>query len=456
MATAVPDAHSQAAVLNLRQISITVTESDIQLESDFLTLNVPSELTLNDLKGLVEADTNAPVASQTFVQNGRPITDATKTLSQLGVNEGDLLQLHVRTRAPAPPRLAQGQASTDTSQVADPERFRQHILRDQDLMQIVRERAPAVAAAAHDPNRFRLAFEAQQQQITAQQRAWQEELELLNSDPNDERAQRRILEMIQQQQIARNLETAMEETPEAFARVTMLYIDVIVNDVPIKAFVDSGAQSTIMSPDAAERCNISHLIDKRYSGMARGVGTAKILGRVHHAYIQLGQYQAASSFTVMEGKEVDLLLGLDMLKRHQMCIDLKEGCLRVQDDKIPFLPEHEIPKGMEEVKAEGSTGTKTGAIEPPAPAGAPTAQQRQQLSQHQPPSAASSSTIAASSNSPAPINPQPQSSLGFGQSQPITPQTIAQITDLGFSREEAIAALQQVNGNVELAIGLLL
>ncbi|RMZ86928.1 hypothetical protein DV736_g5847, partial [Chaetothyriales sp. CBS 134916] len=438
-----------------RQISITVTESDIQLESDLITLNVPADLTLNDLKGLVEADTNAPVASQTFVQNGRPITDASKTLSQLGVNEGDLLQLQVRTRTQAPPRPSQSQGPTNPGQTADPEQLRQNILQDQNLMQRIREQKPALAAAVQDPTRFRMAFEAEQQQVAAQQRAWQEEQELLNSDPNDERAQRRILEMIQQQQIARNLETAMEETPEAFARVTMLYIDVVVNNIPIKAFVDSGAQSTIMSPDAAERCNISHIIDKRYSGVARGVGTAKILGRVHHAYIQLGQYQAASSFTVMEGKDVDLLLGLDMLKRHQMCIDLKEGCLRVQDDKIPFLPEHEIPKMMEEVKVEGPDGSKigtvTGTIEPPKPAAVPAAQQRQQQ-----PDASSSSATAASSNPRAQNDSQPQPTLGFGQSQPITPQTIAQITDLGFSREEAITALQQVNGNVELAIGLLL
>lgn len=237
----------------------------------------------------------------------------------------------------------------------------------------------------------------------------------------------------------------------AFGRVTMLYIDVTVNNVPIKAFVDSGAQTTIMSPEAAERCGILRLIDKRYGGIARGVGTAQILGRVHSADIQIGQYSLASSFTVMEGKDVDLLLGLDMLKRHQMSIDLKKNCLRVQDDEIPFLPESEIPKMMEEIlekepKVEGpggtTIGTTTGTVEAPhsSSAGAPTA-------------VPSRGTPAA--NMPGLQNPA-SSHAAFGQAQPITAQSIAQITELGFTREEAIAALRQVNGNVELAIGLLL
>lgn len=53
-----------------------------------------------------------------------------------------------------------------------------------------------------------------------------------------------------------------------------------------------------------------------------------------------------------QGKDVDLLFGLDMLKRHQATIDLARDALIIQGRELPFLPEHEVPKAGHEEEYE--------------------------------------------------------------------------------------------------------
>jgi len=146
--------------------------------------------------------------------------------------------------------------------------------------------------------------------------------------------------------VNQNMETAMEHNPEAFAEVYMLYINCKVNGHPVKAFVDSGAQMTIMSKACAERCNVMRLIDFRWQGTAVGVGQQKIIGRIHMGDMEIGNMHLPTSFTILENQPMDMLLGLDMLKRHQCCIDLKKNSLIFGTNNVetPFLNEAELPE----------------------------------------------------------------------------------------------------------------
>ena len=111
----------------------------------------------------------------------------------------------------------------------------------------------------------------------------------------------------------------------------------------VNAFIDSGAQSTIMSKDMAERVGIMRLVDRRFHGVAKGVGTAKIVGRIHIVKIKFGDVYLPTSLTILDDPSMDFLFGLDMLRRHRACIDLEKSVLRIHGQEVRFLQEKDIP-----------------------------------------------------------------------------------------------------------------
>jgi len=189
----------------------------------------------------------------------------------------------------------------------------------------------------------------------------------LEQDPDDVEAKEYFAAQTRQRQIREQYEHTMEEYPESLGRVLMLYIETKINGHPVQAFCDSGAQATIMSKKCAAECGIADWIDTRFEGTAVGVGTGKILGRIHLVQLQIGNYHFPCSVTVMDDPkppampgqpaptEMPFLLGLDMMKRHTCVMDLERGCLKFRLEPGKFM---EAPFLHEKDLDESKGGTK--------------------------------------------------------------------------------------------------
>ncbi|BBN20263.1 DNA damage-inducible protein 1 [Marchantia polymorpha subsp. ruderalis] len=322
----------------------------------------PDELVEN-LKAILEVETSIPLNEQQILHHGKEIPNHGR-LNAAGVVENDLLMLVSSTlsrqNGPGPSPNANPLALNSDGSAANPAAFLNHLRGDANIMSQLMQRSPEIGKAIVTGDievmqRFLRQQHAHQQHLRSQ-------IDLMNADPFDIDAQRKIEEAIRQKNVDENWEAAVEHNPEAFARVIMLYVDMEVNSVPLKAFVDSGAQTTIISKDCAERCGLLRLLDRRYVGIAKGVGQSEIVGRIHVAPLKIGVNYYPCSFTVLDQPDLEFIFGLDMLRKHQCSIDLKDNVLRVGGGEIavPFLQEKDLPLNI-----LGSDGPPPKAVSTP-------------------------------------------------------------------------------------------
>lgn len=182
-------------------------------------------MTVADLKGFVNAETQLPQASQQFYLNNTPIQGDQKSLEEAGIKDGDMLAMLMRqeqqnTMAPRRQQQQAGQrrGAPGTGQ-QEIETARLSILGNPAAMQQVRDQRPALAEAINDSNRFREVWLEMIREDEDRERERLEQMRLLNEDPFNVDAQRKIEEMIRQQSVQENLQFAYEHNPEGRSAV---------------------------------------------------------------------------------------------------------------------------------------------------------------------------------------------------------------------------------------------
>lgn len=433
-------------------------------------VDVSDDLELENFKALLEFESGVQSSQIVIFHNGVALRDDKKTLNGYGIKDGDVLLMRrgVLNAQPLPPSTGgvpagglkwsdvqiPNQSRPQSARNHPPAQQQQHGAADRDSPEFIRdmfladphqlsllkERNPELADAllSGDLQAFAAVLQRQRQERADRD---MQRIRTMNADPFDLEAQKQIAEEIRMTNVNQNMEIAMEYSPESFGKVVMLYINCKLNGHPVKAFVDSGAQMTFMSSACAERCSIMRLLDHRWAGIAKGVGTQKIVGRVHVAQIQIENDFLPSSFSVMEDQPMDLVLGLDMLKRHQCCIDLKNNVLRIgtTGTETPFLAESELPVTDRLAFSDGEGEQMI---------------QDKQLAEMEDRELAEAMAQSSKDTSQPPATSGPRtgsSSSSTSVTSSIPEASIQRIVDLGFSRDQAVLELQRTNGNVDAA-----
>lgn len=171
----------------------------------------------------MQGETNFEPGKQQFYFNAAPLVAEDKTLTEIGIKDGDMLAMLIRKPARAAPAqrsqnqhyagARSGPGGPDYSDEAI-EMVRLQTLGNQSAVQHVRQRRPELASALNDPAQFREVFIRMKREEEQMANEREQQMRLLNEDPFNVEAQQKIEELIRQDNVIQNLQDAYEQNPE--------------------------------------------------------------------------------------------------------------------------------------------------------------------------------------------------------------------------------------------------
>lgn len=128
----------------------------------------------------------------------------------------------------------------------------------------------------------------------------------------------------EQDLVSENLEKAYNEIPHTFIRTEAIFLKGHINGQEIDFLLDTGAEMSVIPVNIIQACGLEKILDKHFSGVLKGVGEAKMLGRIHYVEIVLECGIYPCSFTVCSNNDLPAILGIDMMYNLGISLDFKK------------------------------------------------------------------------------------------------------------------------------------
>lgn len=114
----------------------------------------------------------------------------------------------------------------------------------------------------------------------------------------------------------------------------------------VEMMIDTGAESSVISLELTRTLGLERSIDRRSRGVAAGVGTAKIIGKIPNVVATFGHVEFRMDFMVLEVPDKLLILGMDQMRKYNCIVDLQRDVLIFGGSggvEVPMLPPDKTP-----------------------------------------------------------------------------------------------------------------
>ena len=134
---------------------------------------------------------------------------------------------------------------------------------------------------------------------------------------------------------------AEEEIAPLVVSHCAIYINAHIDDKLIPCLIDTGATTNVIFDDIVKNFGLESYVDTQEEGVARGVGSCKIVGKIPYIEMKIGDISVGLNFSVLQRSNNTandyILLGLPFILFYKLKLDFEKKKIYMMNHEIDMI-----------------------------------------------------------------------------------------------------------------------